>query len=264
MCAVLIIHRTLGFSMTNPTMHAFLNNDPKVNQEEKPYFESAPPFESDHTPSEKPTLLYLPGLDGSGLSAVQQFHDLDNSFDLHRLYIPPPTRLSFEDLVICVQDYINEKFEGRRVTLVGESFGGLLATAVAASHSTSPSLNVVLLNPATSFQSTNWKTLAPVLTSTVGKTPAYPYVGGGVLAATVPSLYQSKKLAKELISGFAADPLSLPTKGQELLNTFAESINKRLPPDVVKFRVLEWCEVGSKKVRVVVESGFPGNFITCS
>jgi len=131
--------------MTNPTMHAFLNNDPKVNQEEKPYFESAPPFESDHTPSEKPTLLYLPGLDGSGLSAVQQFHDLNNSFDLHRLYIPPPTRLSFEDLVICVQDYINEKFEGRRVTLVGESFGGLLATAVAASHSTSPSFNVVLL-----------------------------------------------------------------------------------------------------------------------
>jgi pimeloyl-ACP methyl ester carboxylesterase len=161
-----------------------------------------------------------------------------------------------------VQDYINEKFKGRRVTLVGESFGGLLATAVAASHSTSPSLNVVLVNPATSFQSTNWKTLAPVLTSTVGKTSAYPFVGGGVLAATVPSLYQSKKLTKELISDFTADPLSIPTKGQELLNMFAESINKRLPPDVVKFRVLEWCEVGSKKVRV--ESGFPGNFITCS
>lgn len=75
-CAVLIIHRTLGFSTTttNPTMmRAFLNNDPKVNKEEEPYFESS-------APSEKPTLLYLPGLDGSGLSAVNQFDDLNHAF----------------------------------------------------------------------------------------------------------------------------------------------------------------------------------------
>ena len=52
----------------------------------------------------------------------------------------------------------------RPVYLLGESFGGLLATAVAAER---PDLvdRLILVNPATSFPRSMWPTLGPLLPS---------------------------------------------------------------------------------------------------
>jgi len=138
--------------------------------------------------------------------------------------------------------------DGGHLTIVGESFGGLLATAVCCEDNFPKNVNLVLVNPATSFQSTSWKTLAPALTNTAGKTPLYPYICGGVLAVTVPSLYQSKKLTTDILMDLASDPLSLPSKSTSLLEDFTASIIERLPPKVVEFRVKEWCDVGSKQI----------------
>ena len=94
-----------SFSYSNPTTSAFLKIPPEVITE--PFFESGTRVSSSSSspsplhpsPSDKPPLLYLPGLDGSGISAITQFNDLDSAFTLHLLHLPPPTRLSFEEVV---------------------------------------------------------------------------------------------------------------------------------------------------------------------
>lgn len=58
--------------------------------------------------------------------------------------------------------------------LLGESFGGILALAVAAAR---PDLvdRIVLVNPATSFPRTQWQRLGPLLTSVpqASRSPLY-------------------------------------------------------------------------------------------
>lgn len=56
-------------------------------------------------------------------------------FDMRALFNPPDCRLSFEDLVADVAEQVTNLAQGiateRPVYLLGESFGGLLALAVA-------------------------------------------------------------------------------------------------------------------------------------
>ena len=54
-------------------------------------------------PASLPLLVYLPGIDGSGLAAYRQFPTLVASFDLRCLYIPKEDRLPFEELLALVR-----------------------------------------------------------------------------------------------------------------------------------------------------------------
>lgn len=89
---------------------------------------------------------------------------------------PPQDRTPFEGLVGLVADYLEAEVPActptRPVYVLGESFGGLLALAVAARC---PALvdRLVLVNPATSFNNSLWPLLGPLL----------PQVGGGAQAA---------------------------------------------------------------------------------
>ena len=113
----------------------------------------------------RPLLLYLPGLDGQGISAVQQFDDLSNNFEFWRMRIDPVhDRSSFTQLTTAVSNFIQDVAkEDRKIILVGESFGGLLAPSVTMRCEAiakrngveSPIQGLVMVNPATSFYKTN-------------------------------------------------------------------------------------------------------------
>lgn len=114
---------------------------------------------------DSPLLLYLPGLDGVGLGLVLQHQKLGKLFDVWCLHIPVMDRTPFQDLVRLVEETIkaeNERFKGRPIYLVGESFGACLAIAVAVRN---PDLDIVLIlaNPGTSYCNSPLTNLLPVL-----------------------------------------------------------------------------------------------------
>jgi len=83
-----------------------------------------------------PILFYFPGFDGTGMGASCQFPTLMEAFDFMSFTIPLNDRTPFQELVETFTEYIEEivggNEKGRPVYLLGESFGALVALAVAA------------------------------------------------------------------------------------------------------------------------------------
>merc|ERR1719163_620921 len=119
--------------------------------------------------ADKPLLLYLTGMDGMGISAEPQFRDLSRLFEVRRLQVLADDRSNFDELVSFVQAFIEDwqsRSGGRygKVTVMGESFGGLLASGVALNNQTHLQ-GMLLANPATSFDQTDWATVGLLLAS---------------------------------------------------------------------------------------------------
>lgn len=206
--------------------------------------------------TDKPIAVYLPGLDGFGISATQQYEDLAESFEVWRMTISSDDKSSFQQLISSVTDFIRTlDDETRPITLIGESFGGLLAPAVAL-HLQNSSPNhlegMVLINPATSFDETQWSTLGPLLASlrhlpSIPNLPnAYSVFGGLALMTFVPDRLQFQKiismlLGMDLTSMSFNEAMSVTRDGFGLLE-------ERLPAEVVSLRVGQWLPVGSSVV----------------
>jgi pimeloyl-ACP methyl ester carboxylesterase len=159
------IHRqvtpTLRLSYVTPPINGTTTwNDPDLQQQEL----LPPELQPDES---KPVAVYIPGLDGYGLSAHRhQFDDLANNFEFWRLTVLPEDRSSLQDVVKAISGFVLEEFDGGRpVTLIGESAGGLLASAVALKLQEKDVLQgLVLVNPATSYDQTAWESIVPILT----------------------------------------------------------------------------------------------------
>jgi pimeloyl-ACP methyl ester carboxylesterase len=112
--------------------------------------------------------IYLPGLDGTGLAAFQQFPSICQTFSLMSLNIPVKDRTPFEGLVDLCVEYINSLAASvtptRPIYLLGESFGGILALAVAANCRQTID-RVILVNPATSYEDSVWPQVCGHLTA---------------------------------------------------------------------------------------------------
>ncbi|GMH67866.1 hypothetical protein TrST_g13528 [Triparma strigata] len=204
--------------------------------------QSSPYFISPETnSSSKQTLLYLPGLDGTGLSASDQFSDLSSSYSFHRFIIPNSDRSSFISLRRQVLNFLSSHPDS---ILVGESFGGLLASAVAISPDAKLG-GLVLVNPATSIGRTSWDVSVPLLTSLLGdkKDVIYPATAAAILGLTVPSNYQISKITKSAFSQFLLSP-KIPAV--EDLQALRDGINTLLPSETVAFRVSELLVDGSE------------------
>lgn len=114
---------------------------------------------------DSPILLFLPGLDGVGLGLILHHKPLGKAFEVRCLHIPVLDRTPFEGLVKLVEETV--RFEhasspNKPIYLVGDSFGGCLALAVAARNPT-VDLVVILVNPATSFARSQLQPLLPIL-----------------------------------------------------------------------------------------------------
>ena len=74
----------------------------------------------------KPVAVYLPGLDGYGISAARnQFDELAETFELWRLTIAPEDRSTLGQVVTNIVDFVQDLAQDgeRPVTLIGESCG---------------------------------------------------------------------------------------------------------------------------------------------
>lgn len=226
-----------------------------------------------------PMLIYLPGLDGLGISATSQFDDLASSFELWRMTVdksmPQPT---FAKLVSTVVKFVKDSTSDaaddspREVILVGESFGGLLTCAVAMALKNVKSKKftlkgMTLVNPATSFDETTWETFVPFLTSLrylesqedvvdssgnfnfVNQLPSpYSVLGGMALAATVPDGKQFSSIFE-----FILGTVSL-SSNEQMLAASADGFRllaQYLPAQTLETRVLQWLPVGTSVVNNV-------------
>ncbi|KAG7558865.1 Diacylglycerol acyltransferase [Arabidopsis thaliana x Arabidopsis arenosa] len=98
-----------------------------------------------------PLLLFLPGIDGTGLGLIRHHKKLGEIFDIWCLHIPVSDRTSFKDLVKLIERTVkseNYRLPNRPIYLVGESIGACLALDVAA-RNPNIDLSLILVNPAT-------------------------------------------------------------------------------------------------------------------
>ncbi|KHN04045.1 Acyltransferase-like protein, chloroplastic [Glycine soja] len=121
--------------------------------------ECGPPFK------DSPTLLFLPGMDGTGLGLTLHHQALGKAFEVRCLHIPVHDRTPFEGLVKLVGEAVKLECAlspNKPIYLVGDSFGGSLALAVAARNPT-VDLVLILANPATSFGQSQLQPLFPFM-----------------------------------------------------------------------------------------------------
>ncbi|XVF57716.1 hypothetical protein PTKIN_Ptkin07bG0005000 [Pterospermum kingtungense] len=117
-----------------------------------------------HSP-DSPLLLFLPGIDGTGLGLIRHHHKLRKIFEMWCLHIPVKDRTSFADLVKLVERTVNsekKRSPHRPIYLVGESLGACIALDVAA-RNPDIDLMLILANPATSFNRSQLQSLIPLL-----------------------------------------------------------------------------------------------------
>ncbi|KAL5223365.1 hypothetical protein ABZP36_028078 [Zizania latifolia] len=108
-----------------------------------------------------PLMLYLPGVDGMGMGLFMHHKALGRIFELRCMHIPFHDRTPFEELVAMVEDVVRVEHAtspNKPIYLLGTSFGGCIALAVAA-RNPHIDLILVLVNPATSFEKSDIKQL---------------------------------------------------------------------------------------------------------
>lgn len=123
------------------------------------------PLECGSLSKDAPLLLFLPGMDGTGLGLVLHHQTLGELFEVRCLHIPIMDRTPFEGLVKYVEQTIKLEHKVspmKPIYLVGDSLGGCLALAVAARNPTID-LVLVLCNPATSFNKSQLQPILPLL-----------------------------------------------------------------------------------------------------
>ncbi|XP_050220620.1 phytyl ester synthase 1, chloroplastic-like [Mercurialis annua] len=137
------------------------------------------PVECGQPLKDSPSLLFLPGLDGVGLGLTLHHKALGKAFEVWCLHIPVYDRTPFEGLMNFVEETVRAQHAlspTRPIYLVGDSFGGCLALAVAARN---PKIDLVLIlvNPATSFSRSQLQPFLPVLEAVPeGLHNAVPYL----------------------------------------------------------------------------------------
>ncbi|KAL3591332.1 hypothetical protein D5086_009972 [Populus alba] len=123
------------------------------------------PVECGQPLKDSPILLFFPGMDGVGLGLTLHHKALGKVFEVRCLHIPVYDRTPFEGLVKFVEKTVrleHASSPNKPIYLVGDSFGGCLALAVAARN---PEIDLVLIlaNPATSFNRSQLQPLFPLL-----------------------------------------------------------------------------------------------------
>jgi len=213
-----------------------------------------------HGDPDKPIALYLPGLDGYGISAFNhQFDDLARTFELWRMTVLPEDRSSLSGVVRAVSSFVREHATAdgrkRKVVLIGESCGGVLAAAAAVQilrHEGGKDLlkGLVLVNPATSFDETIWDYAVPAFTSlkhldtddmrSDGVTP-YSVLGSLFLSAVIPDFDQFRRVVDTIMNlPEVGIPPNTPDQLSDVTEAMLESFRvtgSRLPPEVLEHRV---------------------------
>lgn len=215
--------------------------------------------------SSLPVMVYLPGIDGTGLAASRQFPFLLSCFDVVALMIPPTDRTPFNGLVDLVVEYLQQEVPRhpttRPVYLLGESFGGLLALAIAARL---PRLvdRLVLVNPATSFSQSLWPIVGPLLPQippqaySVLPIALAPVLGNPVnlLGAALESALANNENESENGTRTNSQRASIFIEETVMLLTQLPLLAQLLPPDTLEWKLSllkQGCEAVLDKLHAV-------------
>ena len=204
----------------------------------------------------KPLLLYLPGFDGTLVCPFLQFPELNTEFDVHGLSIEMSDRSKFTDLLEGVTNYIISECSNsnpscrRPIYIMGESFGGVLASAVALELKEKNGVNIdglVLINPATSYERSNLRVLAPP----VAQLPMPQYIYG--LMKLLPLFVDEFGLPQLLLMlSSEALPSIIDTPAREAyMGRIAFSLAEKLkfmPRETLEWRLMQWLEEGLQVV----------------
>ena len=179
---------------------------------------------------QKPLMIYLPGLDGTGFSASSQFASLSKEFEVVCLNIPSSDRSDVYEIVDIVRaliETVKEEHPDREVQLIGESMGGAMSLFLCLKH---PELvtRATVVNPASSFDRSVWPSVGPLL-------PQIPQILYGALPfALSPILVDPIRLATETVElGNVSDTLEKMTAMLPALGSLATII----PRDTLKHRL---------------------------
>lgn len=205
----------------------------------------------------KPLLLYLPGFDGTIVAPFLQFPSLGEEFDVRAMKVGMDDRSTFEELKGRVVEYLRRECRGEggpgAAYLVGESFGGILATEVALelnrpAHGDDVELRgLVLINPATSYlRSRLYERGPPVANSQWGDAQ---YVVS-LLTRLVPLFLDEGRAMRQLITILSSKGLPEVVNDPQreaYMGRVAFDLPNRLefmPKDTLKWRLEEWLEWG--------------------
>lgn len=210
----------------------------------------------------KPIAIFLPGADGVGISATSQFDSLSSTFELWRMIVSTSDRSSFAALVDGVYKLIDQFEPNRKIYLIGESFGGLLAPGVALRMANSkPEKNrlpdgLIMVNPATSFDDSSWDVVGPLLTSigaldnplpTENRPSLYSVVGGLTLSALIPDRTQFNWIYKQ-ISKTQVQSVSDVTNLVGSMSDGFRILSNSLPPETMLHRLTRWLPSGTAAI----------------
>jgi pimeloyl-ACP methyl ester carboxylesterase len=186
----------------------------------------------------KKPLLFLPGLDGIGNYSASAVGKLNSVFEVWKMGTIAEDRSSFMELaafVIKAVDVFDEP-----VTLVGESFGGLLAVYVALRAKKGKIGKLILINPATSFDKTNWNLVAPIIASTG---VAFPLIGMSALLATAVDLAQIQRVGFNIASTMTTVESAL--KVTNSLLGAGKFLLDLIPAETLAWRISKWFGAGT-------------------
>lgn len=233
-------------------------------------------------------LLYVPGIDFAGVFAAPQFRRLAREgHELWRCYVGADDRTPFALMAKYVKDWVRARVaSGRRVVLLGESFGGLLALEAALGLGSGLG-GLVLVNPATSFGRTPWALLGRALAGVPVGTPMppstarsdaellqemndraaatpYAYLGSAALAGAIADPAQLTRVAARVATSMLDAQTSAAGSEQVGVNptlqgflTYPEQIAQLLPPETVRFRLRAWLRDGCEAVESQLRLGAP-------
>lgn len=187
-------------------------------------------------------LLYLPGIDGTGEYSNTALNTLQEDYRCWRMKINVDDRSSFLQIAQLVRKKMQEINDGQPMLLIGESFGGLLAAYIASRF---PQLvdKLVLVNPATSYDRTLWRSTVPIITKTG---PLFPAIGVSALVATSLDKRQIKEIGKNIIAK-ARNTDSKSNMMDEIAKELSPIMNlpNVLKAETLAWRAREWLDVGT-------------------
>jgi len=201
-----------------------------------------------------PLLLYLPGIDGSGLAGGSQWGRLYSELSIAALSLSPQDRSTYKDLVGAICDHIAALDPPRRVLLCGESTGSVLALGAALAE---PSLvtALCLINPGTAYAGSPLSAVAPLL-------PLLPRQIYSAGPALITPLLGKPGWFNPIIRRPAE--ARLPTGAADVLEA-SRQLAEVLPPDVLAWRLREQLGAGAAQVNLAQPvCGFPGTLLPFS
>jgi len=210
----------------------------------------------------KPLLLYLPGFDGTFLSAFIQYPELDTIFDVRCMEVPTSDRSTYDDLKSLVLSYIGDVNDSRDIYLAGESFGGILACDVATAVNDRLS-GLILINPATSYDRSELFKRGPPLT----RLPSWQY---WFRVADLLPLFSDQYSIQQIL--FCIQGKALPSViDNEVREAFLGRVAASLPSvipvmtqDLLRWRLEEWLDTGCERIKGQLhEIGSLATLIVC-